>query len=154
MKTLRSLLPLFTIFICFNFLSAQEEEMSAKKYDNPEYYMVSYLKFHPGKVGEANKIIDEYFAPSGQEAGVPGPVMHLDFITGEWDMIVIWHMKDGVESLNWEMSPDDVKWEKAFVKLVGGEEKGKEISRNWESYIKSSKTEISRKHKPKNSKNM
>lgn len=154
MRTLRSFLPLISLFICINFLSAQEEEMSAKKYDNPEYYMVSFLKFHPGKAGEANKIIDEYFAPSAQDAGVPGPFIHLDLITGEWDMMVIWHMKDGVESLNWEMSPDDIKWEKAFVKLAGGKEKGKEISQKWQSYLKTSKSQIARKHQPKSSNKM
>lgn len=152
MKQLRSLIPLIALLVCFN-SSAQVEEPKPKKYDNPEYYMVSYLKFHAGKAGDANKIIDEYFAPSAQEAGVPGPVMHLDLVTGEWDLLVIWNMKDGVESLNWEMSPDDVKWEKAFVKLAGGEEQGMEISRKWESYIKESKSQLARKHQPKNSKN-
>lgn len=151
---LRSIVLVLAMLFCFSLISAQEKEMNPKKYENPEYYMVSYVKFHAGKSGDAKKIIDEYFIPSSQDAEIAGPVMHLDLITGEWDMLVIWHMKEGLESLNWEMSPDDIKWEKAFVKLVGGEEKGKEISRKWESYIKSSKSEISRKHQPKNSKKM
>lgn len=149
MKMLKSTAAILTLLFCFNITSAQEEEMTPKKYENPEYYMVSYVKFHPGKSGEAKKIIDEYFIPTSQQAGTDGPVMHLNMITGEWDMMIVWHMKEGLESLNWEMSPDDIKWEKAFMAMAGGKEKGMEISKQWESYIKGSKSHLGRKHKPK-----
>ena len=146
---LKSIAAALILLLCFNISTAQEEEMNPKKFENPEYFMISYVKFYAGKSGKAKKIIDEYFIPSSQDAGIPGPVLQMDMITGEWDLMVIWNMKDGVESLNWEMSPDDIKWEKAFVKLTGGKEKGIEISREWESYIKESKSNLARKHIPK-----
>lgn len=149
MKMLKSIAPVLALLFCFNLSWAQEEEMTPKKYENPEYYMVSYVKFHPGKSGEAKKIIDEYFIPSSMQAGTSGPFIHLDMITGEWDIMVVWHMKEGLESLNWEMSPDDIKWEKAFTELTGGKEKGMEVSKQWESYIAASKSNLGRKHKPK-----
>lgn len=153
MKMLKSIAPILALLFCFNLVTAQEEEMSPKKYENPEYFMVSYVKFHPGKSGEAKKIIDEYFIPSSKQAGTSSPFLHLDMITGEWDIMVVWHMKEGLESLNWEMSPDDIKWEKAFSELTGGKEKGMEISKKWESYIQSSKSHLGRKHIPKMAKN-
>lgn len=147
MKTFRLLFPLVALFFCFQFLSAQEEdEITAKKYENPEYYMITYLKFHSGKARDAKKIIDEQFVPAGEEAGVPGPVMHLDLITGEWDMILVWQLDEGVESLNWEVSPTDVKWQTVFFERVGGKEKGTAIGQEYGSYIQHSKTELARKH--------
>lgn len=137
---------LLILFSIGHSLSAQEIEINPKKYDNPQYYKVTYLKFHSGKSTQAKKIIDQYFVPTSNKAGIPGPVMHLNMITGEWDIMVIWHLKEGLESLNWELSPEDILWEKAFIEITGGKEKGIEISQQWESYIQNSKTHLARTH--------
>lgn len=138
----------FILFLSgfMNPVVAQETEMTPKKFDDPQYYMVTYLKFHSGKSGQAKNIIDQYFVPTSIKAGVSGPAMHLNMITGEWDIMVIWHLKEGLESLNWEMSPEDILWEKAFIEITGGKEKGIEVSKQWESYIQTSKSHLGRLH--------
>lgn len=145
MKSSGSFFTVLALLFCFQTLFAQENEMKAKKYENPEYYVITYLKFETGKNHAAKKIIQDYFAPSGVKANVPGPTMILDLVTGEWDMMIAWQLKEGLESLNWEMSPDDVKWGKAFQEMAGSTEKAEEINKEWDSYIQASKTQLARK---------
>ncbi len=150
MKILRTTVTVLALLFCFTSISAQEEEMTPKKYENPEYYFITFIKFETGKVMPAKKIIQDYFVPSGVKANVPGPAMMLDLVTGEWDMMVSWKLKDGLEAINWEMSPDDVKWGKAFQEMAGNREKAEEINAEWQSYIKASKTQLARRYQPSN----
>lgn len=143
MKTFRSLIPAIALVFCFNFLSAQE--MTAKKYENAQWYTVDYVQFEPGKANDAKKIIDEYFIPTDKDSNLPGPVMELEVVFGDWDMIVLWKMEDGVEALTWEVHPDLVKWLTAFEKRAGSKEKAVEIQKEFSSYIKTSKSELVRK---------
>ncbi|SDL34976.1 hypothetical protein SAMN04488034_103278 [Salinimicrobium catena] len=146
MKLFKLSFTVLAFLFCFHSISAQEEEMKPKKYDNPEYYVITYLKFDTGKTQSAKKIIKDYFAAAGENAGIPGPAMMLDLVTGEWDMMITWHLKDGPEALNWEISPEDVKWGKAFHELAGSPEKAEEINKEWQSYVKSSKTQLARRY--------
>ncbi len=150
MQFFRFSFTVLAFLFCFHSISAQEEEMKPKKYDNPEYYVITYLKFDTGKAQQAKKIVQEYFAPAGEKAGLPGPSMMLDLVTGEWDMMIAWQLKEGLEAMNWEISPDDVKWGKAFHELAGSPEKAEEINKEWQSYISSSKTQLARRYKPSN----
>ncbi len=71
--------------------------------------------------------------------------MELDLLFSEWDHVVVFPMKDGLEDFEWKTSPGDVAWVKAFNKRVGGEEKGKKIFEEFSSYIKESKSQLARK---------
>lgn len=150
MKSFRLSFILMAFFLSIHSISGQVEDVKPKKFDNPKYYMITYLKFDTGKAESAKKIVQEYFAPAGEKAGVPGPSMILDLVTGEWDMMIAWQLKDGLEALNWELSPDDVKWGKAFHELAGSSEKAEEINEEWQSYITSSKTQLARRYQPSN----
>lgn len=57
MKSSGSFLTVLALLFCFQTLFAQENEMKAKKYENPEYYLITYLKFETGKNQAAKKII-------------------------------------------------------------------------------------------------
>ncbi len=138
MKTFKKIVPLLTLIFCFNFLQAQE--MTAKKHENLQWYYVSLVKFEDGKMKDAKKIIDDYFIPTDKEAGHQPPIAELDLLFSEWDQIVIFPMEEGLEALEWEMSPRNVEWMKTFQKRAGSEEKAKEIMDNFESYIKDYKT--------------
>lgn len=124
-------------------LMAQQEEMAkAEKHENASWYAIEHIDFKPGQAEAALEIIKEHYAPAGAEAGTPGPVMHLEHRTGEWDLTVIWHMKGGPGDMEWKRSPDDVKWEEKFVEMVGGEKKAKEIGEEFASYVARSNTMI------------
>lgn len=144
MKTFKILLPVIAFLFCFSQVPAQE--MKAEKYENLEWYSISFIKWEDGKAGDAKKIIEEYYKPSARNSGQELPVMELDLLFSEWDHIVIFPMEEGIEALEWKTSPGDVAWINAFNKLVGGEEKGKKIFEEFSSYIKEMKTQLARKH--------
>jgi hypothetical protein len=114
--------------LCFAILStADAQEIKAKKFDNPQWKTVSFIKFKSGKADRAREIIRNYYEKAAQKASVPSPVMALDMVTGEWDLMVVWDMKGGIEEMNWEVSPDNVKWMGALNEIAGGGDKAKAI---------------------------
>lgn len=142
MKTFKNLLPAVALIFCFNFLSAQE--MTAKKYENLQWYVVTLIKFEDGKIDDAKKIIKEHFIPTDQASGQRGPVMGLDLLFSDWDHIVIFPMDEGIQGLDWEVSPREVEWMKAFNAHTGSEEKGKEVMDEFQSYVKNYKNMLAR----------
>lgn len=141
MRTLKNLLPVIALLLCFNFSSAQE--MTAEKYENLDWYTVTFLKYEDGKMEAAQKIINEYFKPTDADLG-GGPVLELDLLFSDWDQMVVFPMQEGIEALEWKMSPSDVEWRKAFAKRAGSEEKAKQIYAEFESYVKDYKTHLAR----------
>jgi hypothetical protein len=142
MKTIGAFLLVTVLFLSGN-LAAQD--MEAKKYDNPEWYQVVHVDYVAGKEEAARKLINDYFKKAGQKAGTPGPIMELALSTGEYDYLYIWKLEDGIQSLDWQMSPTSVTWQKAFQEMVGGKEKAKEIGDEYSSYVNSVKVELARK---------
>ncbi|WP_037373967.1 hypothetical protein [Salinimicrobium xinjiangense] len=145
MKTLRNLLPVIALLLCFNFSFAQDTgEMTAKKHENLNWYYITFIKFEQGKMEDAKKIIKEYFIPTDQDAGHAGPVIAFDLLFSEWDHVVAFKIEEGIQALEWEMSPRDVEWMKAFNKRAGSEAKAKEIQEEFQSYIKDYKSHLAR----------
>ncbi len=142
MKTIKML----SLGIClvFGFQGMFAQEMTAKKYDNPQWYNIVYVDYLPGKYNKARAIIQDYFIKASEQAGTPGPVMVLEMNSGPYDIMALWHMKDGIESMNWEVSPNDVKWRKALNEIAGSAEKASEIQKEYQSYIASSSNSIGR----------
>ncbi len=143
MKILKKFLPALALLFCFNFGYAQE--IKAEKHKNLKWYTISHFKWEDGKAADAKKIINDYFKPSGQDVGQQGPVMELDLLFSEWDYIVVFPMEEGLESFEWKTSPSEVEWMTAFHKRAGSPEKAKELGKNFESYIKESKSILARK---------
>ena len=117
--------------VCIFFFAIQSsvnaQEMKAKKYDNPQWKTISFLKFKSGKSDRAREIIRNYYEKAAQKASVSSPTMAVDLMTGEWDLMVVWDMKGGIEEMNWEISPDNVKWMTALNEIAGGGDKAKAI---------------------------
>lgn len=141
MKHLSLLLTALITLFFMNNTSAQE----AKKYENPEWYQFVYVDYHPGMMGEARDIIQNYYKKAAAKAGTPVPVMEISLAAGEYDMLVVWKMADGVESLNWQTSPNQVKWRKALNEVAGGEDKAMEILKKYQSCVSSSSSNMGRK---------
>ncbi len=142
MKTIKSLL-LVAVFLCaIPFASAQD--MEAKKYDDPTWVNMVYIKFKPMKKGPALDIVEEYFAKADENAGIDPPTAY-HLATGKYDMLVIWEMPEGVETLNYEMTPDDVKWMEEMAKLAGGQGEAMSKMEEFYSYVEDWETSIARK---------
>lgn len=143
MKTFKNLLPVLALLFCFNFSFAQE--VTAERYENVEFYSITFFKWENGKREDAMKMINDYFKPTAQDAGQRLPVMELDLLYSEWDHMVVFPMEEGLEVFEWKTSPADAKWMNALEKRVGSKEKVQEMWEEFGSYIEDSKSMLARK---------
>ena len=93
--------------------------MQGKKYDNPQWKTVEMLECKHDKMDRVREIIKDYFIKAAEKAGSRKPAMILEPATGEWNVIIVWNMKEGLEQLNWETNPDDIKWMTAMSGIAG-----------------------------------
>jgi len=142
MKTIKTILAIFIFSMSINLSIAQE--MKAKKYENPNWVSMSYVKFKPMKKDAAMEVIDSYFAKADMQAGLEAPTVY-HFPLGDFDMLVIWPMNEGVETLNYEITPDDAKWMTEMAKLTGGVDKSMAKMEEFFSYVDSWENTIARK---------
>lgn len=134
----KKLMTVVVIFICGLFVSpAYSQDMKAKKYDDPSWSNVVFINFLPGKMSRAKEIIREYFIPASKKAGTRAPLMSIDLSTADWDMMLVWSMPN-IDEMNWEISPDNVKWMAALNEITGGADKSKSIRDEYSSLIKNS----------------
>lgn len=142
-----TVIVVFTLFT--STLVNAQQGMKAKKFDNPEWKRVDFVKFKSDKYPRAKELIRDYYAKAGQKSGTPGPSLLVDLMTGEWDMMVVWDMKEGIEEMNWEMSPNDVKWIAAMNDVAGGPAKAKAIMDEFSSLIVRESRYIGKEGMPK-----
>lgn len=122
-----------------------QDNQQPKKDENAQWQRIVLLKFTEGKFDRARAIIKDYFEKAGEKAQTPGPSLAVNLVTGEWDMMVVWDMKGGVEDLNWELSPNDVKWMKAMNEVVGSADKAKAIQEEFSGLIARSTSYLGKK---------
>ena len=137
-------LALAAALVCLFTIPSNLDAQEAEKWDDVDWYRIVHVDYHNGKNGDARRIIEEHFMPAGEAAGTPTPVMMLWNETGEWDLTIIWHMKDGPASMAWRRSPDNVKWWKTFVEREGGEEAAEKIQSEYSSLVARSTSAIAR----------
>lgn len=132
------------VFVVFmsTALFAQSEEPAPKKHD-ATWHQVVHVKFKAGKVGEAKKIISR-FQTAAAAAGTSTPNQYW-YVTGSYDMMLIWDLKGGPSDLEWAWSPNGVKWWKAFVEQEGSEEAAQKLQDEYRSFIAGSTNQIIRK---------
>lgn len=137
----------FIALLCCTFFAASlmySQEMTAKKYDDPQWYNIVYIDYLPGKYNKAMNIIDTYFRPATEKGGTNAPKMLIELNSGPYDVMVVWHMKEGLNGMNWEVSPDNIKWRAALNDIAGGVDKAGEILDEYQSCIASSNNTIGR----------
>ncbi len=132
------------VCVLFGMQDLQGQEMTAKKYENPQWYNVVYVDYKPGTYNKAMSIITDYFMKASEQAGTPQPVMAFELNSGSYDNMMVWHMKDGIESMNWDVSPDNIKWRAALNEIAGSAEKAGELLKDYQSCIASSSNTIAR----------
>jgi hypothetical protein len=100
-------------------LLAAQEAFAPKKHENVNWFWMTNVKFKPGKIDEALKIINERFAPAGSAVGMTG-VRTLYHTGGEWDLTLLFPAAEGPRSLEWALSPEDAKWMGEMAKREKG----------------------------------
>jgi len=142
MKLFKTGLAIFAFLLASSFTYSQE--MKAEKYENPEWVNMSYIKFKPMKKDAAMGIIENYFVKADQDAGIDAPTTY-HFPTGDYDMLVIWDLPEGLETLNYKMTPDDVKWMKSMAKVAGAQDKAMAKLDEFMTYVEDWKNIYARK---------
>lgn len=137
-------LVLAVALFCLFAVPSSAEAQEAEKWDGVDWYRIVNVDYHNGKSGDARRMIEEHFMPAGEAAGTPTPVMMLWNETGEWDLTIIWHMKDGPAGMEWRRSPDNVKWWKTFMEREGGEEAAEKMQSEYSSLVARSTSTIAR----------
>jgi hypothetical protein len=127
--------------------SAQDQAPEPETWgEDAKYVSITFVQFKQGKREEAMEIISEYFAPAGQKAGTPPPMLDVHFQTGVWDAMFIWNLKGGMADLEWYRSEDNIKWYSALVELNGGPEGAAKIMERWRQTIRESETQVGHYH--------
>ncbi|MHA7112314.1 hypothetical protein ACRTDU_19480 [Sunxiuqinia elliptica] len=126
-----SLLLVMLLFLASGLFA--QDEIKPSKFENVSWHEVVFIDFKPGKVERAKEIIEEYKA-AGKAAGVTGPETHW-FMTGEYNMMLIWTMKGGPADLEWRRSPDGVKWWTEFIKQQGSKEAAEALQKEYASLV-------------------
>ncbi len=142
MKNYFSITLLVGLFILAGVTDSSAQK--AKKYDNPQWKNVVFVDYVSGKAGRANEIISDYYIPASTKAGISGPEMALVMQTGPWDVMIIWHMAGGLDDMNWDIHPNNVKWRKALSEICGGDDKASEILKEYASCVARSSSALGR----------
>ncbi len=134
---------LFTLFFGLAAYIYGQEDAKPMKYENSTWYEMVCVNFKPGKMGEAKKIMAKYES-AGAAAGIKGPETYW-FVTGPYDMMLVWELEGGPSDLEWKYSPESVKWWKAFVKQEGSEEAAEKLQEQYSSFIADGNSQLLRK---------
>lgn len=127
--------------------SAQDDDEGPQTWgDDAKYASVTYVQFKSGKREEAMEIIEEYFKPATEKAGISPPLFAVHFQSGKWDAMYVWDLEGGLTDLQWFNSPDDIKWMEALAELNGGPEGAAEIMKRWSKTIDEAETHIGHYH--------
>ncbi len=127
-----------SILIAVIFLQAPictQAQNAGKKFDKPKWKMVELLEFKHDKMGRVREIIKNYFLKAADKAGSRQPASLLELATGEWNMIITWDMKEGIEEMNWQTRPDDTAWMNALTEIAGSTDKAGAILDEWSSLV-------------------
>jgi hypothetical protein len=108
-----------------------QNELQPRRLENVAWTGVTLVKFNAGSEGRAMEIIRQYFEPAAQKAGIQAPQI-IEMRTGEWNLVLLWPMAEGVEGLTWEVHPDNAKWMQALGEVAGGADKGQAL---WREYL-------------------
>jgi hypothetical protein len=124
-------------------VAAEEEVIQAKKFDSLKWYYLVHVQFEAGKAEDAMKMIRERFAPASKAAGSKMPKVFMCH-TGEWDLVMLFHLTDGIADMEWEISPENVKWFAAFAEQEGGMEEAEKVLAEYQDLIEDWDAELVR----------
>lgn len=124
-------------------VAGAQEAPAPSKHDG-DWYRLVHVDYKAGKTDAALKVIREHFATAGAAAGTPGPVMSLVHESGPWDATWVWHLSGGPGDLEWDVSPNNLKWMAALAEQEGGMEKARQLLSQYGDLVASSTSYIVR----------
>ena len=125
-------LLIFLVLFAVSGIMAQDD-MQAVKHENSTWYRVVFVDYKQGKIDRAKEIIKEY-EKAGKAAETPPPKM-MWLITGDYDLMLVWKLKNGPSDLEWKWSPDGVKWWKEFISQQGSKEAAEKLSAEYSNLV-------------------
>lgn len=112
---------------------ADDHEAAERELREVTWYRINMIKWKVGKGDRAHEIID-MFEKVDMALG-RNDVIDLHMNTGEWNSIVAFKMKDGIQGMAYKRSEEPDPWDVEFAKQVGGEDKAKELYAEFQSLI-------------------
>lgn len=104
-------------------------EAETREMLDQDWHQVNFVRFHEGKQARAAEIL-EMFRQASEDAGrEPSTLVH--FNTGDWHMMHMVPMEDGIAQIGWEDSARSEAWWNAFVEIAGGADEAEAM---WEEY--------------------
>ena len=97
---------------------------------NKDWYRIVRTRFVPGKTNEALRFI-EVFLRTDDDIGIERPRIYRA-TSGEYDLIVVHPMREGIAGMGWANSPHQARWDAALEKRLGGSDK---VAEHWASYL-------------------
>ncbi len=130
-------------------ISMAQDSDGAVKYgeenDDARYIRVTFVSYKPGMAGRAYTILREHYAPAGEAAGLEGPVA-IHFQTGPFDAAYHWRLENGMSDMEWQRSPNQVKFRAAMAELEGSEEAAQAVRDSYNATIARTVTTIGHRH--------
>lgn len=91
---------LVIIFILQLTSTVRAQDPIGKKYNNPQWKRISLTSYKSGQLARAKEIIQNYHGKASEKAGTPRPAMIIDLVSGDWDVMTVWDMPEGLEEFN------------------------------------------------------
>lgn len=135
-------LLLIVLFLGSSVVFAQED-VKPVKHENVTWHRIVLVNYKPGQVSRAKEIITQYEA-AGDAANLKGPERYW-METGEYDLMLVWTMEGGPSDLEWDRSPNGIKWRNQMIKQLGSEEALKKLQQEYSGLIFNSTSYISLK---------
>jgi len=130
-------------------VSMAQDSDGAVKYgqenDDARYVRVTFVSYKPGMAGRAYTILREHYAPAGEAAGLDGPVT-IHFQTGPFDAAYHWRLENGMSDMEWQRSPNQVKFRAAMAELEGSEEAADAVVASYMATVARMVTTIGHRH--------
>ena len=104
------------------------------------WYRMVFVKFKPGTLPEAQKLIYDHYWPVDKEIG--REVIPFDPVSGEWDQIVCFPMSGSPTEIGLQESPMDKKWNETLIRREGGKAQSDAINKRYMDLVMHTKTEI------------
>lgn len=127
---------------------AQDSDGTAKfggESGEARYVRVTFVSYKPGMAGRAYTILREHYAPAGEAAGTPGPIT-VHFQTGPFDAAYHWQLENGMSDMEWQRSPNQVKFRAAMAELEGSEAAAQAVRDSYNATVARTVTTIGHRH--------
>jgi hypothetical protein len=119
-------------------------EAETREMRDQDWHSVTYVRYHAGKRTRAVEIMDMFLKAteaSGREAPT---IIHFD--TGNWDMVRINPMEEGIAQMGWQDRAREKAWWDAFVKVAGGADEADALWAEYPTLIAERGREIGHTH--------